>query len=110
MTKEMRSLFWPKMLALFAPTILIVASAASPTEAERAAAFDTFIAAIERGLDGVEHEPVPPPRLVEPPPGVLDAVAHIAVPTTNFIMQVGPPEDPVLRKLWDNVEPSAPAG
>jgi hypothetical protein len=68
------------------------------------------LAALERGLDAVEHEPVPPPELVEPPPGVPDAVSHIAVPTTNFIMQVGPPEDPVLRKLWEDVEPSAHAG
>jgi hypothetical protein len=61
-------------------------------------------------LDAVEHEPVPPPRLVDPPPDVHGAVAHFTVPTTNFILQVGPPEDPVLRELWDNVEPSTHAG
>jgi hypothetical protein len=38
MTIEMRKLFWPKLMAVLAPTVLIVASAASPTEAERAAA------------------------------------------------------------------------
>jgi hypothetical protein len=68
------------------------------------------LAALERGLDAVEHEPGPPRRLVEPPPDVPGAVAHIAALTTNFILQVGPPEDPVLRKLWEHVEPSAQAG
>jgi hypothetical protein len=36
--KVQQTLFWPKLVAVLAPTVLVVASAASPSEAERAAA------------------------------------------------------------------------
>lgn len=67
---------------------------------------DDELAEIERGLAIVASEPVEPPRLVEAPPDMPGAVAHVAVPTTNFLMQVEPPEDPAVRKLWEAVEPS----
>lgn len=68
------------------------------------------LAALERGLTAAESEPMPAPRLVEPPPNVPGAVAHVTVPTTNFLLQIRPPEDPALRALWESVEPSRHAG
>ena len=66
---------------------------------------DDELAEIERGLAGAASEPVEAPTLHEAPPDVPGAVSHVAVPTTNFLMQVEPPEDPMVRKLWEAVEP-----
>ena len=71
---------------------------------------DDDLAEIERALELAASEPTEPPRLVEPAPNVPGAVAHMTIPTTNSILQVEPPEDPVLRTLWENVEPSRHAG
>lgn len=71
---------------------------------------DDDLAEIERALDLAASEPTEPPRLVEPAPHVPGAVAHVTIATTNFFLQVEPPEDPVLRTLWENVEPSRRGG
>ena len=71
---------------------------------------DDDLAEIERALATGASEPTEPPRLVEPDPHVPGALAHVTVPTTNFLLQVDPPDDPALRTLWENVEPSRNAG
>jgi hypothetical protein len=71
---------------------------------------DDDLAELERALDAAASEPAEAPRLVDPAPNVPGALAHGTVPTVNFILQVGRPEDPVLRMLWDNVEPSRHGG